>query len=79
MIHLKIVISESKMTTARLKQLWSIVSNTQSSVLLSLNDRDLNDFLLKKLELRDPLSSEENEIMNTYINSKISLIRDLAY
>jgi len=67
------------MTTARLKQLWSIVSNTQSSVLLSLNDRDLNDFLLKKLELRDPLSSEENEIMNTYINSKISLIRDLAY
>lgn len=67
------------MTTARLKQLWSIVSNTQNSVLLDLNDRDLSDYLINKLELRYPLTSEENKIINTYINSKISLIRDLAY
>jgi len=76
--NLQVVISKSSISTLRLKQLWSIVTNTKGDTLLSLNNKDLSEFLLNKLDLRDPLTSQENQIVNTYIHSKISLIRDLA-
>lgn len=78
MSNLQVVISKSSISTLRLKQLWSIVTNIKGDTLLSLNNKDLSEFLLNKLDLRDPLSSQENQIVNTYIHSKISLIRDLA-
>ena len=61
-----------------LRQLWSVVEETQAMVLLKLNDTDLVRQILGQLQGRSPLTSEETRSLETYIGSKTSLIRDLA-
>ena len=66
------------MSVFRLRQLWTIIENTQASILLTCDSLKLKNLLLKKLSEKKPLSLEENQIASAYINSKISLIHDLA-
>ena len=66
------------MEVSRLRQLWSLIEQTQTHILLQLSDNDLSEQLLKQLENREPLSSEQIPTITTYIRNKTSLIRDLA-
>ena len=61
-----------------LRQLWSVVEETQAMVLLKLSDTDLVGQILTQLQGRSPLTSEEAQTLETYIGSRTSLIRDLA-
>ncbi|WP_235656553.1 hypothetical protein [Fischerella thermalis] len=54
------------------------MENTQTNILLEVNDTELIQQLLKQLENQKLLSSEESKVIRAYISSRLPLIRDLA-
>ncbi|MBR8836098.1 MAG: hypothetical protein DSM106950_19250 [Stigonema ocellatum SAG 48.90 = DSM 106950] len=66
------------MNSSTLRYLWSVVEQTQANTLLKLNDTDLVKQLLKQLDAKIALTSEETSTISTYLYSRITLIRDLA-
>lgn len=66
------------MTPTMLRQLWSVVENSQPTTLVSLDDATLVQWLIKQLKTRGSLNCREIDLMNEYIVSRVSLIRDLA-
>ncbi|NHC36207.1 hypothetical protein [Scytonema millei] len=61
-----------------LRQLWSAVEDTQSSILLRLSDSELVSHLIAELDNKQPLDGEAIANVSTYLRGKTSLIRDLA-
>jgi len=61
-----------------LRQLWSLVETTQSSVLLNLDDDSLAYLLLRQLRSQRLLNHQETDSLVDYIHTKLPLIRDLA-
>jgi hypothetical protein len=66
------------MSPSLLRQLWLLVESTQSAVLLRLDDASLVQWLNKQIKATIPLNSDEANLLDAYIQSRISLIRDLA-
>ena len=66
------------MTPSMLRQLWSLVETTQANVLVTLDDATLAQWLLKQFKMNSSINGSEAELVNQYIQSRISLIRDLA-
>jgi hypothetical protein len=66
------------MTPTLLRQLWLLVESTQANILLKLDDASLVQWLLKQLKQDRALDNNETDILSTYIQSRLSLIRDLA-
>ncbi len=66
------------MKSSTLRYLWSVIEKTQTDTLLKLNDTDMVKQLLKQLDVKKTFSSEETSTINTYLYSRITLIRDLA-
>ena len=66
------------MTPTMLRQLWSVVENSQPKTLVSLDDATLVQWLIKQLKKRSTLNCTEADLINEYIQSRLSLIRDLA-
>ncbi|MBW4625913.1 MAG: hypothetical protein KME49_10505 [Brasilonema octagenarum HA4186-MV1] len=61
-----------------LRQVWSVVEQTHTNVLLRLNDADLVKQLLGELDRLIVLSGEETSSVSAYLYSRTALIRDLA-
>ncbi|WP_306296898.1 hypothetical protein [Nostoc sp. TCL26-01] len=61
-----------------LRLLWSVVEQTQSTTLLELNDTDLVKQLLRQIDSKTVLNTEEIHTVSTYLSSRTELIRDLA-
>ncbi len=68
----------SLLNSSTLRQLWSVVEETQSNTLLRLDDADLVKQLIGKVDSQKSLSSEESNTLMAYIYSRTTLIRDLA-
>ncbi|MEG4799051.1 hypothetical protein QUB63_02365 [Microcoleus sp. ARI1-B5] len=66
------------MTPVMLRQLWSLIETTQATVLVTLDDATLVQWLLKQLKMNSALNGKETDLLNEYIESRLSLIRDLA-
>lgn len=66
------------MTPAMLRHLWSLIENTQTSVILAMDDNSLVQWLSYQLDGQRSLHQLETQIIDDYIRSKLSLIRDLA-
>ncbi len=66
------------MSPLLLRKVWTVIGNTQASVLLELSDRDLIKQLLSQLSIQQSLSKEESYLLNVYLHRKMPLIRDLA-
>ncbi len=66
------------MTPLMLRQLWILVEAAQTSTLLSLDDNNLVQWLLRQFRAERSLDHHETDILTTYIHSKLSLIRDMA-
>jgi hypothetical protein len=67
------------MTPTMLRHLWSLIENTQTSFILAMDDTSLVQWLSHQLEGQRSLQQLETHIINDYIRSKLSLIRDLAH
>ncbi|ERT05542.1 hypothetical protein M595_4489 [Lyngbya aestuarii BL J] len=61
-----------------LRQLWSLVETTQASLIVSLDDADLVQWLLKRLQTESTINCSDQDVVNDYLNSRLALIRDLA-
>jgi hypothetical protein len=68
----------SSVNSSILRQIWNIVEQTQSTVLLRLSDMDLVKQLLSQLSNQTKLSKEELNTVSLYLSSRTALIRDLA-
>ncbi|MGK7899721.1 MAG: hypothetical protein AB4372_40415 [Xenococcus sp. (in: cyanobacteria)] len=66
------------MSPLLLRKVWTVIDNTQASVLLELSDRDLIKRLLSQLTIQQSLSQEESHLLDIYLHRKMPLIRDLA-
>jgi len=66
------------MTPLMLRQLWYLVETTQANLLLSLDDSSLVQLLLRQLSHHRSLNHQEADLVGSYIQSRINLIRDLA-
>jgi hypothetical protein len=61
-----------------LRLLWSIASGIHYQDLLNLPDAELSQRIIQEVGCRLPLDAEQSGNLNTYLSSKIMLIRDLA-
>lgn len=68
----------SAVNASTLRQVWSLIEDTQTNILLEVNDAELIQQLLRRLENQKLLSSEEMQVIRAYISSRLPLIRDLA-
>ncbi|MBD2463276.1 hypothetical protein H6G89_19765 [Oscillatoria sp. FACHB-1407] len=66
------------MTPLMLRQLWSLIETTQSGILLTLDDTALVQWLLRQVKAERSLDHDETDVLANYIQSKLSLIRDIA-
>jgi hypothetical protein len=66
------------MDASTLRQFWSLIEETQVTLLLRLSDSDLVKYFLRQLSDKAFLNGEQMDWMSTYIYSKTALIRDLA-
>jgi muconolactone delta-isomerase len=67
------------MNTGTLRQLWTVIEETQTHKLQRLNDADLVKQLLNQLHSRQPLTTEETRIIRVYLDAKLPLIRDIVW
>jgi polynucleotide 5'-kinase involved in rRNA processing len=67
------------MNPSLIRQLWALVETTQATHLVNLDDANLVQSLLRQVNTQQPLNSEENSLLSTYVYSRLALIRDLAY
>ncbi|BAZ41334.1 hypothetical protein NIES4101_73000 [Calothrix sp. NIES-4101] len=68
----------SSLSSSLMRQLWSIVEETQTNILLSFSDAELVHQLLRQLEFKGMLDTEETNMASSYLYSRLLLIRDLA-
>ena len=66
------------MNISLLRQVWKVIEQANLYELLSLNDTELIQRLLRQLEIKNKLSQEETIVVQVYLNSKLALIKDLA-
>ncbi|RCJ18404.1 hypothetical protein A6770_33175 [Nostoc minutum NIES-26] len=67
------------MTPKILRQLWSVVENSQTKTLLHMDDASLVQWLVKQTTTQALLDPNETDFLCDYIQSRLALIRDLAY
>lgn len=66
------------MTPKTMRQLWAMIESTQVSTLLQMDDQSLVQWLLKQFTAQQAIDAQEASSLNTYINSRLPLIRDTA-
>lgn len=65
-------------TPKMMRQFWVIVEATQVSTLLQFDDSTLVQLLLKRFISEQPIDPQAKRSLNTYIQEKLPLIRDIA-
>lgn len=65
-------------TPNMMRQLWALVESTQVTTLLQFEDSDLVQFLVKRFRAQQSIDAQDVSNLDTYIQSKLPLIRDLA-
>ena len=67
------------MSPTVMRQLWSTVETTQTVTLLQMDDDSLVQWLVKQITDQAFLDSEEVDFLCVYIQTRLNLIRDMAY
>ncbi|MBC1237833.1 MULTISPECIES: hypothetical protein [Nostoc] len=61
-----------------IQQLWAVIESTQVNTLLQFDDAALVQLILQQLQAKQGLDPQVDSTLNTYIKSKLPLIRDTA-
>jgi hypothetical protein len=64
--------------TSLLHQLWHVINEIQTQIVLELDDLNLVKYISIELGKKRILSFEEDSLVRCYITAKMPLIRDLA-
>lgn len=65
-------------TAKMMQQLWAVIESTQVNTLLQFDDSDLVKLLLKQFANQQTIDAQTANNLNTYIESRLPLIRDIA-
>ncbi|MDP5337363.1 MAG: hypothetical protein NWQ28_02150 [Nodularia sp. (in: cyanobacteria)] len=65
-------------TAKMMQQIWAVIESTQVTTLLQFDDAALVQLLIKKFQSQQVLDIQTDSSLNTYIESKLPLIRDTA-
>ena len=65
-------------TAKMMQQIWAVIEYTQVSTLLQFDDAALIQLLLQKFKSQQVLDIQTDSSLNSYIESKLPLIRDTA-
>ncbi len=65
-------------TTKMMQQIWAVIESTQVTTLLQFDDAALVQLLMNKFKSQQVLDIQTDTSLNTYIESKLPLIRDTA-
>jgi hypothetical protein len=65
-------------TAKTMQQLWAVIESTNVGILLQFDDVALVQLLLQKLNNKHEVDIQADTSLNTYITSKLPLIRDTA-
>ncbi|MGB7415678.1 MAG: hypothetical protein WA902_15845 [Thermosynechococcaceae cyanobacterium] len=63
------------MTPDTIHEFWSLIEDTQTNVLLSLDDTSLVQWLIQRLKRK---GIDDTTACSAYISNRLPLIRDLA-
>jgi len=66
------------MPPSLLRQVWNRVENTQTNLLLNLDDASLAHHLVCSMQADCCIETQDAPLIHNYIHAKLSLIRDLA-
>ncbi|MDH6061659.1 hypothetical protein NWP17_14665 [Chrysosporum bergii ANA360D] len=66
------------LTAQTMQRIWATVESTQVCTLLQVDDAALVQLLLQKLKSQEMLDTYTDNSLNSYIKSKLPLIRDTA-
>ena len=67
------------MTPKIMRQLWSVVEETQTRTLLHMDDASLVNLLVKQTKNQASLECHEADFLGDYVQSRLPLIRDIAH
>ena len=65
-------------TAKMMQQIWAVIESTKVSTLLQFDDAALIQLLLQKFKSQQVLDIQTDSSLNSYIESKLPLIRDTA-
>ncbi len=65
-------------TSKMMQQLWAVIESTQVSTLLQFDDSALVQLLLSRFKTQQTIDAQTFSTLNSYIRSKLPLIRDMA-
>lgn len=60
------------------RELWSVIEQTEAALLLSLSDNDLVMQIVERLQRFKTLNPNQYLFATTYVSARTPLIRDLA-
>ena len=66
------------MTPRMIRQIWTLIEETQSSTLLNLDDNGLVSWIVSEVESEQSLNRQEVDRYSHYIRSRLPLIRDVV-
>lgn len=66
------------MSPLLLRHFWSAVEETQTNLILNMDDKSLVQSLLGQVHQSRSLDGTETDALSAYIHAKLPLIRDLA-
>ncbi|WP_171573759.1 hypothetical protein [Leptolyngbya sp. Cla-17] len=65
-------------TAKMMRQLWAVIESTQVNTLLQFDDSALVNLLLDQFATQQVIDAPTTNSLNTYIESRLPLIRDIA-
>ncbi|MEM9214607.1 MAG: hypothetical protein AAGD25_09695 [Cyanobacteria bacterium P01_F01_bin.150] len=66
------------MTPRMIRQIWELIEETQSSMLLNLDDNSLVTWIVSEVDSTHPLNHQETDTYSHYVRSRLPLIRDVV-
>ncbi|NEQ95509.1 MAG: hypothetical protein F6K30_02040 [Cyanothece sp. SIO2G6] len=66
------------MSPRMIRQVWTLIENSQPNTLLSLDDNSLVSWIINQMESGRLLNSQEVDLYSGYIRSRLPLIRDMV-
>lgn len=66
------------MSPTMMRQFWSLVEGIRANIPVTLDDRSLEQWLLRQLRSEQALNHCDTAVFSTYIHNRLPLIREFA-
>lgn len=78
LMNIKRILKAGFMSPEAIRKFWSLIEETQTNILLTLDNDALVNWLSRQLRREEFLKMVDTSDLNAYISARLPLIRDLA-